>query len=95
MTWLGSSSLASVFFYFLFAFFICIFRATPAAYGGSHARGGIGAVASSLRCCLSNARSEPRLQSNHSSWQDWILNPLSEARDRTCILVDTSQIPFL
>ena len=29
---------------------------------------------------------------HHSSWQRPILNPLSEARDRTCILMDTSQI---
>ena len=25
----------------------------------------------------------------HSLWQYWILNPLSEARDQTCILIDT------
>ena len=25
----------------------------------------------------------------HSSWQCWILNPLSKARDQTCILMDT------
>ena len=30
----------------------------------------------------------------HSSWQRWILDPLSEARDRTSILMDTSQICF-
>ena len=29
-----------------------------------------------------------------SSWQRWILNPLSEARDQTCILIDTCQICF-
>ena len=28
----------------------------------------------------------------HSSWQSWILNPLSRARDRTCILMDTSRV---
>ena len=28
---------------------------------------------------------------HHSSGQPWILNPLSKARDRTCILMDTSQ----
>jgi len=27
---------------------------------------------------------------HHSSRQDWILNPLSEARDQTLILMDTS-----
>ena len=30
----------------------------------------------------------------HSSWQYQILNPLSKARDQTCILVDASQICF-
>ena len=31
---------------------------------------------------------------HHSSRQRQILNPLSEARDRTCILMDTSQIGY-
>ena len=31
---------------------------------------------------------------HHSSWQCWILDPLSEARDGTCILMDTSWICF-
>ena len=31
---------------------------------------------------------------HHSSRQRCILNPLSEARDRTCTLMDTSQIRF-
>ena len=30
----------------------------------------------------------------HSSQQHWILNPLNEARDRTHILMDTSQVCF-
>ena len=29
---------------------------------------------------------------HHSSWQHRIINPLSEAKDRTCILMDTSQV---
>ena len=32
---------------------------------------------------------------HHSSWQRWILNPLGEARDPTCNLMETSQICFL
>ena len=31
---------------------------------------------------------------HHSSWQHQILNPLSEARDQTCILIDTSQVRY-
>ena len=32
---------------------------------------------------------------HHSSLKQQILNPLREARDRTCVLVDTTQIHFL
>ena len=31
---------------------------------------------------------------HHHSWQRWIPDPLSKAKDWTCILMDTSQIPF-
>ena len=31
---------------------------------------------------------------HHSSWQHPILNPLSEARDRTRVLVDTSWVHY-
>ena len=31
---------------------------------------------------------------HHSSWQSWILNLLSKARDQTCILMDSSRIRF-
>ena len=31
---------------------------------------------------------------HHSSWQWWIFNPLSTAKDQTCILRDTSRIRF-
>ena len=39
-----------------------MFRAAPAAYGGSQAKGLIRATAARLRHSHSNARSEPRLQ---------------------------------
>ena len=48
------------------------FRAVPAAYGGSQARDQIRAIAAGL---------------HHNSQQCWILNPLSEAKDQTCILM--------
>ena len=31
---------------------------------------------------------------HHSLWQRWILNLLSKARDRTCVLMDATQIRF-
>ena len=31
---------------------------------------------------------------HHSSWPHWIPDPVSKARDQTCILIDTRQIRF-
>ena len=45
----------------LFIYFRLL-RATPGAYGGSQARGPIGAVAAGLRQSHSNEESEPRLR---------------------------------
>ena len=49
------------FFFFFFGLFV-FSRAAPKAYGGSQARGLIGAVATSLSHSHSNAESEPHLQ---------------------------------
>ena len=46
----------------IFFFVFGLFRAAPMAYGGSQARGRIGAVAASLHQSHSDARSELRLQ---------------------------------
>ena len=56
--------------------------------------GQIGAAAASLSHSHSHTGSEPSHIFNlHSSlWQCWILNPLSEARDQTCNLMDTSRV---
>ena len=62
-----------------YSFFPLLFRAVPVAYGSSQARGRIGAAAAGL---------------HHSSLQCRILNPLSAARDRTHILMDTIEIRF-
>ena len=78
----------------LLHFFFLSFGAASAAGGGSQVRGQIKAVASSLHHSPSNAGSKPCLWPTHSSQQCRILNWLSEARDRTCILMDASQFHF-
>ena len=75
-------------------FFFSIFRATPMAYGSSQARIRIRAIAASLHHSHSNAESKPRLQPILQLMQSYILNPLSEARDRTRILMDTSHLRY-
>ena len=59
---------------FLQFFLVFFFRATPVAYMEIPRLG----VKPCHVCDL-----------HHSSWQHWILNPLSRARDRTHILKDT------
>ena len=62
-------------YFFLFFFFLLM--ATPAAYGCSHARGLIRAVAASLH--TATATQDPSLvcDLHHSSWQHW----MREARE--------------
>ena len=101
-TWNGAGGLCprrkrllSFFLFFLLLLLLLCFRAALAAYGGSQARGQIGAVATSL--CHSHIHSSARSEIcylHHSSGQCWILNLLSKARDRTYALMDTSQICF-
>jgi len=63
---LDALSLFFSFFFFVFCLFVvvvvAISWAAPSAYGGSQARGQIGAVATGLRQSHSNAGSEPSLQ---------------------------------
>ena len=84
------SKILFILFYLILTYLFCLFRATPMASGGSQARGRIRAAASSLRQSHSNAGSEP----HHSPQQHKILNPLSKARNWTCIFMDVSQIHF-
>ena len=55
--------------------FFFLFRDASTAYGGSQARGPIGAVTAGL---------------HHSSQQRQILDPLDKVRHQTCILMGTS-----
>ena len=75
---------------FIFLFF-CLFRAATTAYGGSQARGLIGATAASLHHSHSNFKSKPCLK---PTAQRQIFNPLSEAKDRTHKLMVPSWIHF-
>ena len=71
-------------------FFFLLFRATHMAYGSSQARGLTGATASGLGHRHSNTNLSHVCDRHHSSWQCWILNVLSKARDQTwnlCFLV--------
>ena len=71
------SFLDALFEYYEVSFLGGLFMATPITYGSSQAWGEIGTVAAGL---------------HHNSQQHQILNPESEARDQTCILMDTSQV---
>ena len=72
----------------------CLFRDTPATYGGFQVRGGMGAVAAGVHHSHSMPNPSSFYDLHHSSEQHGILNPLSKARDQTCILMNASQIPF-
>ena len=91
------TDIGCIFYYFfilfyclLFYFIVFYFRATPTAYGGSQARGLIGAY--------TTATAMPDLSRvcdlHHSSWQPQILSPLREGREWTCLLKEASQIRF-
>jgi len=85
---------------FLFSYFIylltyfCFFRATPEAYGSSQARGHIRAISAGL--CIAIATLDPSrvCDLHHSSWQCWILNPLSKVKNYTRILIDISWVHY-
>ena len=87
-----------VFFFFffpsLFFFFFWLFRATPAACGGSQA-----GVLLELQLPAYDRTTETQdltriCNLHHSSWQRWILNALSEARVRRRNLMVPSGIHF-
>ena len=80
-------------FIYLFIYF-AISWAAFVAYGGSQARGPIGAADAGLRQSHSNVGSEPNLDLHHSSQQHRILNPPNKARDRTRNLMVPGRIRF-
>ena len=61
-------------------------------YGSYQARGGIGAAAEAYTTATATPDSSHISKLHHSLQQHQIINPLSEARDQSHILMDTSQV---
>ena len=93
--WTLGKSFNLLVFVCLFWFWFYLFRAVPAAYGGSQARDQIEAVAADLHHSHSNAGSKPRLQPTTQLLAMPDHQPtdggqgLMEARDGTCVLMDS------
>ena len=78
----------------LIEFFFSLFRGAPVAYAGFLARGQIRAATASLHHSHLTPNPSCICDLHHSSWQCEILNPLSEARDWTGILMDTGRVYY-
>ena len=76
--------------------YVCIlfFKAASVAYGGSQAGGQIEAAAAGYTTATAAQDPSHVCYLHHSSWQCWIVNPLSRARDHTHILMDTGQVHY-
>ena len=79
---------------FLFFLFLFLFLATPAAYVSSQARGRIGIEAEVYSTAMATPDPSHICELCCSFCQSWILNPLSDARDRTFILTDTMSCSY-
>ena len=84
-------SSSSFFFFFFLVFFL---GPHPRPIGFPRLGGKSGAVAEGLHHSHRNARSEHIASAVYTTAHHNLrsFNPLSEARDQTCILIDTSQI---
>ena len=75
-----------------FFFFFCLFRAAPVAYGSFQARGLNGSCSRQLLPVTATWHLSCVYKLHHRLWQLQILNLLSEARDGTHVLTDTSWV---
>ena len=81
---MGMGHVVSSFFFCFFLFSVFwLFRAAPATCGSSQAGGESELQLLAYTTATATATQNPSHICNihHSSWQYWILNPLSEARD--------------
>ena len=76
---------------FSFFFFLSFLEAAPVPNESSWARGRLRAAAEAYTTTTATVDLGQIFDLCHSFQQPWIFNPLSEARDRTWILVDTSR----
>ena len=85
----------SLLFLFLFFFWSFVFFKPPPQHM-EFPRLGVELELQLPACATATATWDPShvCYLHHSSWQWWILNPLSKARNQTCVLVDASQICF-
>ena len=72
-------------FFVFFKFFL--FGATPIAYESSQARGQIRIAAAGWITAKVTQDLSHVCKLHHSSWQRWIPNPMSRAREQTCVLM--------
>ena len=84
----------SFFFFFLFLLFFCFLGPHPQPM--EVPRLGVESELQLLAYTTATAMQDPSYiwDLHHSSRQHWILNPLSKARDQTCILTDTSWVHY-
>ena len=76
---------------FIYLFIFCLFRAASVAYGRSQARGWIGAVAAGHSHRHSNVGSAACTDEAHGNARSLMLK---EAKDWTCVVVDTSWVRY-
>ena len=81
-------------FLFFRVFVFCLFRAASVPYGGSQVRVELESELPAYPTAAATPDPSHVYNLHHSSWQRWILNPLSEARDHTLNLMVPSRIHF-
>ena len=82
------------FFFFLFFFFLVFLGLYPCHMEVARLLVELELVLPAYAIAIATPDLSPLCHVHYSSWPHWILNPLSKARDWTCVLMDTSQIRF-
>ena len=81
-------------YFILFILFYLLFRATLIAYGSSWLGVDLELQLPAYTTVTATWDLGHISDLHRSSQQGQILNPLSEAKDQTCVLMDTSQVHF-